>query len=150
MIDDLKKRLKETAERIANSQAAQNITTQTPKTRTTKNTTSINKSGATRNATIKEPKRELVSWTDDDPLKNWDHRAFLEGFYEVDGTTNDWERERRMSLVDEALKEIKERDRKANKYPGVILSGGQSPKSNSNEVRAPFRRELIGQKGTSQ
>lgn len=69
MIDDLKKRLKETAERIANSQAAQNITTQTPKTRTTKNTTSINKSGATRNATIKEPKRELVSWTDDDPLK---------------------------------------------------------------------------------
>ena len=52
-----------------------------------------------------------------------------------------------MSLVDEALKEIKERDRKANKYSGVILSGGQSPKSNSNEVRAPFRRDLIGQSG---
>ena len=95
---------------------------------------------------IKEPKREKLSWSDDDSRDGWNDRLFLEGFYEVDSTVNDWEREKRMSQVERSLKEIEKRKRKSENPPGVILSGGQRP--NPNAVRAPFGRGLTGQSGT--
>ncbi len=75
-----------------------------------KNITTANKSGKTNTATItKEPKRQPFSWADDNPLDGWDDRSFLEGFYEVDSTTKDWEREERMSQVEKALQDIRSR-----------------------------------------
>lgn len=97
-------------------------------------------------AIIKEPKREKLSWSDEDSRDGWNDRLFLEGFYEVDSTVNDWERETRMSQVERSLKEIEKRKRKAENPHGVILSGGQRP--NLNAVRAPFGRDLTGQSGT--
>ncbi len=88
--------------------------------RITPKTTTTNKSGKTNTATItKEPKREPFSRSDDDPLKGWNHRLFLEGFYEVDSARTDWEREERMAQVDEALKDIEKRNRKTT--PGTSL-----------------------------
>lgn len=78
---------------------------------TSTNTTTANKSGTTKNtATIaKEPKRKPFSWADDDPFNASDDRSFLEGFYEVDSAISDLEREERMSQVDKALKDIRNR-----------------------------------------
>ena len=145
MTDDLKKRLKETADKISNSKSAQNITTQTPKPTITPKTTTTNKTGIAKNETIPTPpKSRLISRSDDDLLKNWNHRAFLEGFYEVDGTTNDWEREKRMSLVDEALKDIEERNRKTNKTPGFAnyANASNTATTAGGATRPPTQEEL--------
>ncbi len=76
----------------------------------------------------KTSRQSTSTITKEPKLKTSDHRAFLEGFYEVDGAKTDWEREERMAQVDESLKRIEERDRKAmrEKSIGTIPRTGQS------------------------
>ncbi len=73
------------------------------------NTTTANKSGNTKATATKEPKREPFSWVQDNPLDGWDDRSFLEGFYEVDYASSELDREERMSQVENALKDIRNR-----------------------------------------
>ena len=104
-------------------------------------------------AIIKEPKREKLTWSDEDSRDGWNDRLFLEGFYEVDGTVNDWEREKRMSQVERSLKEIEKRKQKTQKPPlpkgrGTAAWRWRDFEPNPNAVRAPFSRNLTGQSGT--